>query len=327
MFKVLIPDRLAEPADIEREVFGPDFEVIVSSAKHASEIDDKTWGQVDAILAWHEIDYTKSLLRKLKNCKIIVRVGVGFDNVDLNAARKKNILVCNIPDYGTEDVADHAIALMLNLSRGISRHNESSKLLGSWSWKPFSSLKRLRGSTIGIIGLGRIGMAVGLRAKSFGLNVQFFDPYVLDGYDKSLGLQRLENISELLNTSDIVTIHTPLTEETRNLADESFFANMKDGAIFVNTARGEIVDSNSLLKALQMGKISGAGLDVLDVEPPNPVSDLVKYWKETPANKNKLIITPHCAFYNQASYIEMRQKAALEAKRVLTGQKPKNPLN
>jgi lactate dehydrogenase-like 2-hydroxyacid dehydrogenase len=320
--KILIPDRLEEPADIEESVFGDEFDVILYQAKSSLDIPQKDWEECNAVLAWHDINYTSELLAKMKNCKVIVRVGVGYDNVDLVAARENNIIVSNIPDYGTDDVADHSMALILTISRGILEYNNSAKS-GFWSWDKANNLSRIKGSTLGIIGLGRIGTAVALRAKSFGLKVIFYDPYKDYGYEKALSIERVDSLLELAKHSDIITIHTPLTEETNKMIDVDFFNKCKNDSILINTARGTIVDLDDLYEAMVSSKISKVGLDVLPVEPPDTNHPLIKKWYSNDKEwEGRIIITPHSAFYNSDSYIEMRKKAAEEALRVLLKQKP-----
>ena len=187
MVTILIPDRI-DNADIEKEIFDSRFKIIVKNASKESEISDVIWEKAEGILAWHDIHYDKNLISKLKICKVIVRVGVGYDNVDLNAASKKGIIVCNVPDYGTDDVADHTWGLILSLERGIIKFNSSVLNKGPWDWKLGEGLERIQGKSIGIIGLGRIGKAMAIRAKAFGMNVLFYDPYISQGIEKSLNL-------------------------------------------------------------------------------------------------------------------------------------------
>ncbi|MBN2012324.1 C-terminal binding protein [candidate division KSB1 bacterium] len=327
--KVLIPDRLDTAPDIERDIFGPYVEILTPCVKHSSEIEDTVWSQTDAILAWHELKYDEQLIEKLDNCKVIVRVGVGFDNVDLKAAGHKGIYVCNVPDYGTTDVADHAMALMLMLSRGVYAFSEQVRISNDyWEWEAAGTLHRVSGATLGIIGLGRIGIATALRAKSFGMNVIYYDPYIPDGRDKALGVTRCDELSDLLSQSDIVTIHTPLTDETRNMASFPFFASMKKGALFINVARGPIVNLDALMDALKFGALRAVGLDVMPEEPPNPDHPLIRTWRDRENwIANRLVMTPHAAFYCHEAYQEMRMKAAMEAKRILNGQPPRNCVN
>lgn len=321
---VLIPDRLEPPADIEKEVFGRQAEILLCQARDSRQIDPQYWNNCDAVLAWHDLVYDQALLSQMQKCKVLVRVGVGYDNVDLKAAEQMGIAVCNIPDYGTEDVADHAMALMLSLLRGIEAYHKAARN-GSWEWTAAPALRRIQGLKLGIIGLGRIGTAVALRARAFGLNIGFFDPYKQDGYEKALGIRRFPNLSDLAAESDIVSIHTPLTPETENLVDHHFVATCKSGVILINTSRGKVVDTDALATGLMENEIAAAGLDVLANEPPDSRHPLINAWQQQENWLNgRLIITPHAAFYNQDSVREMRRKAAQEALRVLQGNAPRN---
>ncbi len=326
---VLIPDRLPPPADVEQEVFGDGVQILTPCALHSSEISNEVWSSVDAILIWHDLQLTADVIAKLERCRVIVRVGVGFDNVDLEAAGKQAIPVCNVPDYGTADVADHAIALMLSLTRGINAFSE--QVLASndnWHWNAAGILYRLANATMGIIGLGRIGTATALRAKAFGMRVTFYDPYIPDGQDKALGITRCHELGDLLSQANVISIHTPLTSETRGMVNAAFLSQLKQGAIFINTARGPIIDLDALTEALRSGRLHAAGLDVLPQEPPDPEYPLFRAWRtREPWIAHRLIITPHAAFYCEEAYREMREKAALEAKRVLEGKKPHNCIN
>jgi len=326
---ILIPDRLHPPADMEQEVFGSDANILTPCAVHTSEISNKIWADADAILAWHELQFTADVIEKLERCRVIVRIGVGYDNVDLKAAARRGIYVCNVPDYGTSDVADHAMALILTLSRGIYEFSERVRESNdNWHWNAAGPLRRLWGSTLGIIGLGRIGTATALRAKSFGIRVLFYDPYILDGQDKALGVTRCYDLFDLLSKADVVSLHTPLTSETQEMANAEFFSSLKQDAILINTARGHIIVFDALTEALRSGRLRAAGLDVLPQEPPDPKHPLIKAWRDEETwIAHRLIITPHSAFYCKEAYREMRMKAALEAKRVLNGERPRNCVN
>ncbi len=328
MKTILIPDHIVNETRIEEEIFGKDYKVIAISSNSKKKISDKVWKRCHGILLWHHIELDKQIIDKFDNCEVIVRIGVGFDNVDLKSAKNKNIIVCNIPDYGTNDVADHAVGLMLSLSRGINKYNHEVKYNNKWEWGSAGKLKRLSESTIGIIGFGRIGVAMALRAKSLGMKIIFFDPYVPDGKDKSLLVSQCQTIDELLELSDVVSIHTPLTNETDSMVDSNFLNKMKKTAILINTARGQIFDLDDVYHALKSNVIQGIGTDVLPIEPPDQNHPLIKAWRNNDEIFiGRLIITPHCAFYNQESFIEMRTKAAEEAFRVLNGIKPKNCVN
>ena len=326
---ILIPDRLSTPPDVEEEVFGSDFEILTPCATHTSQISDKLWAKAEAVLAWHDLEFTDEIIRKLGKCRAIVRVGVGFDNVDLRAAGKYGISVCNVPDYGTNDVADHAIGLMLALARGLYAFSETVRNSPTeWEWGSAGNLRRLQDSVMGIVGLGRIGTATAMRAKAFGMRVMFYDPYVPDGLDKALGVYRSESLYELARRSDVMSFHTPLTEETKGMADPVFFEHLKSGAIIVNTARGPVIQLDALHQALKCGKVRAAGLDVVEVEPPDPGHPLMRAWRDREDwIEFRLIITPHAAFFCEEAYREMRYKAAMEAKRLIIGDEPRNCIN
>ena len=325
MKTILMPDHIVNETIIEKKVFGKDYNIIAISSNSKKKIADEVWNQCHGILLWHHMELDKQIIAKLDNCKVIVRIGVGFDSVDLKSANNKNIIVCNIPDYGTNDVADHAIGLMLSLSRGINKYNHDVKYNNKWEWNSAGKLKRLSESTLGIIGFGRIGVAMALRAKSFGMRIIFYDPYVPDGKDKSLLVSQCNSIDELLELSDVVSIHTPLTNETQSMVDSAFLNKMKQGAILINTARGQIFNLDHLYKALKSNTIQAVGTDVLPVEPPEKNHPLIKAWRNNDESfLGRIIITPHSAFYNEESFIEMRTKAAEEALRVLNGSKAKN---
>lgn len=263
---------------------------------------------LDAIIIWHQVKLTEASLKRLKKCRMIVRNGVGFDNVDLKAAGSMGIAVCNVPDYGTEEVADHSMALALAISRNLFAFKEQTQKMG-WDWKIGEEiLKRFRGRVFGIIGLGRIGTAVALRAKAFGYDVVFYDPHLSAGVEKSIGVRRAWKLDELLKQSDLISLHCPLNEETTRMIGREQFTMMKDGVLLVNTARGGLIDQNELKQALKSGKVAGAGLDVLNSEPPSD-SELM----ELP----NILVTPHAAFYSQESFDECRRSSALVVKRCL----------
>ena len=321
-WNVVVPDRLAPPADVEQAVFGTRADVVALQAKTESELHGRV-ERADAVLAWHDLQWRGELLASLERCKVIVRVGVGFDNVDLDAARRRGIVVCNVPDYGTHDVADHAMALLLGLARGLEGYHREARA-GAWAWGIAPSF-RLTGKRLGIVGLGRIGTATALRAKAFGLDVAFYDPYKPSGWDKALGLARHHTLAELARASDIVSLHVPLTTETRGMIGREFFAAARDGLILINTARGPVVDWAAFGDALRSGRIGAAGLDVLPTEPPDRDDPLIRAWQGgEPSVRDRLLITPHCAFYSQEALHEMRRKAAEEALRVLSGEQPWN---
>ena len=324
--KILIPDVITPPVDIEREIFGSAANVITGGATHSEMISDKIWEECSVVLAFDQLDYNKELLSKMNSCKVIVRVGVGYDNVDIVEAKNQNIVVCNVPDYGTEEVADHTMALLLSLVRGLPEYTRKAKMR---YWNRHNSMPfRLRDKVIGIIGLGRIGTATALRSKSFGMKVIFYDPYINDGYDKALGVERVRSLEQIAKESDIITLHTPLTHETKGMINDSFFAYVNKGPIIINTARGPIIDIAALGKAMREGVVKAAGLDVLPIEPSDDSQQLIVDWENDEEwLKGRLLVTPHVSFCCPEAFEEMRRKAAVEALRVLNGEKAINCVN
>jgi phosphoglycerate dehydrogenase-like enzyme len=272
-----------------------------------------------ALILWHGPLVTAGVIAQLKNCRAIIRNGVGFDSVDLTAAATAGIPVCNVPDYGTEEVADHAIALMLALYRQLFPLDAEAKSLG---WKIDQSraakMRRLRTQTFGIIGLGRIGTATALRAKAFGFRVVFFDPYAPAGTHKAVGIERVGSLDELLKLSDALSIHCPLSAETRGLIGEREIARMKPGAFLVNTARGDIVQKAPVFAALRSGHLGGAGLDVVEAEPLRTAEEAA-----TP----NLIVTCHAAFCSPEGMVEMRSTSAKIARAAVLGETVWNRVN
>jgi D-3-phosphoglycerate dehydrogenase/C-terminal binding protein len=249
--------------------------------------------------------------------------------VDRSAARRRGIVVANVPDYGTEDVADTALGMALTLSRGT--HFLNSRLRRGhvpWSYTQAAPLPRLRGRTFGIIGMGRIGTATALRAKAFGMNVVFYDPYVPDGSEKSLGVRRAETLEELLRNSHIVSAHCPLTPETLHLLNADTIAQMPRGSFLINTARGGVVDVLAALGAITSGHLAGVGIDVLETEPPPDDHPLLQAWRDPahPAH-DRVILNPHAAFYSEEGLMDMRIKGSENCRRALLGEPLRNVVN
>lgn len=272
-----------------------------------------------ALILWHGPQVTVEVLAQMKNCRAIIRNGVGFDTVDIAAAAKAGIPVCNVPDYGTEEVADHAIALTLALYRQLFPLDAEAKRLG---WKIEQSraakMRRLRTQTFGVVGLGRIGTATALRAKALGFRTVFYDPYVPSGTHKAVGVERIGALDEILKMSDTISIHCPLTTETRGMIGAREIALMKPGSYLVNTARGDIVQKAPVFAALRAGHLAGAGLDVVENEPLRTQLEA-----ETP----NLICTCHAAFCSPEGMIEMRSTSARIARAAVLGEAVWNRVN
>ncbi len=259
---------------------------------------------------------TARVLRELKRCRGIVRYGVGVDTIDLEAASDLGIVVSNVPDYGTEEVSDHALALLLSLVRKIYRADDLVKR-GIWDFTRMKPVPRLGELVLGIVGFGRIGGALARKAEALGMRIVACDPYMpptaIPGYVSILSLD------ELLTQADVVSIHCPLSAETRNLLSAERVASMKPGAYLVNTARGGIVDEDALAEALGRGRLSGVALDVLAAEPIRPDHPLLAH--------PDFLCTPHMAWHSSQAERDLKRKAAEEIARIVTGQAPRYQVN
>jgi phosphoglycerate dehydrogenase-like enzyme len=271
----------------------------------------------DALILWHGPQVTAEIVAQMKRCRAIIRNGVGYDSVDIAAAAKAGIPVCNVPDYGTEEVADHAIALTLALYRQLFPLDAEAKQLG-WKINVSAKMRRLRTQTFGLVGLGRIGLATALRAKALGFRVIFFDPYAPVGTHKAAGVERIASLDELLAQADTVSVHCPLSDETRGMIGAKEIARLKPGSFLVNTARGDIVKKDAVFAALRSGHLAGAGLDVVENEPLRTKAEA-----ETP----NLIVTCHAAFCSPEGMIEMRSTSAKIARAAVLGQPVWNRVN
>lgn len=325
---VVVTDFISPPLTHEEHLLGDLAEIRALEAYSEADLIDRIEA-ADAIMIYHFISLTEQTIQRLRKCRLIVRCGVGFDNVDWRVARERGIAVANVPDYGTEEVADSAIGMLLTLARGV--HFMNSRLqrnAGPWIYEQVKPTHRLRGLTIGLIGVGRIGTATALRAKALGLRVLYYDPYAPDGRDKSLGIERCEELSELLAQSDFVSAHCPRTDETQHMLNDTTIAAMKPGSYLINTARGGVVDAQAVLRAIEGGHLRGAALDVLETEPPAETDPVIQAWRDPghPAY-DRLIINPHAAFYSEEGLDDMRIKGSQNCRRVLLGNPPRNVVN
>ncbi|GHU43757.1 hypothetical protein FACS1894190_14550 [Spirochaetia bacterium] len=286
--------------------------------------------RLEACMVWHELQVTKTTIDRLKNCKVIVCVGVGFNNVDTKYAGSAGIPVVNIPDYGTNDVADHTFALLLSLCRKITTYNSKLKENPALNWDVSLGgvIHRLTNAKLGIAGLGRIGTAVAGRAKAFGMDVSFYDPYIPDGYDKSLNIKRFSDLKSMFAVSDYICIHTPLTDETYHMIGAEVLESAKTGITLINTARGAIVDLDAVYNSLKSGKLGTFASDVMEIEPPENANPLIRaFSKGEPWLDGRMILTPHSAFYAVESRHEMREKAARQMWNAVNGIPLRNCVN
>jgi len=326
MFKVVITDLVAPPAEPEETVFADLAKVECLQARSVGELEGRI-EEADAIIVFHEVSLPADIIDRLQQCRVIVRGGVGYDAVDFRRAAERGIPVCNVPDYGVDEVADHAIGMLIACNRRFLLPERGLKAsLEPWDCRAVEPVPRLAGATLGIVGLGRIGQATAQRARAMRMRVIAHDPYLRPGTEKVFGVERVD-FESLLEQSDAVSLHVPLTDETRNMIDADALGRMKPGAILVNTARGAVVDTAALAAALREGRIAGAGVDVLPAEPPPVDEPLVQLWREAGESNANLILTPHTAFYSVEGLQEMRTKAAQEIVRALRGENLLNCVN
>lgn len=315
------PDKLVVITDCDHGDIEPEIHVLEAAGiawRHGqlltSEEVAANAADADALIVqWANID--ASALDRLPKCRAVIRYGVGVDNIDVNAATERGVWVVNVPDYGVEEVADHAIALLLDLIRGVTFLDRSVRE-GLWDYRVAKGIRRLSTLTLGVIGQGRIGRTVSVKCSGMGMRVLGFD--VQPGVIRSP--VEPATLDDLLSGSDAVSLHTPLVEETRHLINARSLAVMRPGAYLVNTARGGLVDSEALLSALEEGVIGGAGLDVLEVEPPKgELLSLVRH--------PRVVATPHSAWWSRESFLSLKSEVAREAARVLRGEQPRSPVN
>jgi D-3-phosphoglycerate dehydrogenase/C-terminal binding protein len=304
-----------DEAVLERETFAGDgisFDIRRWGLDPADRLTEDQCAAYDAVIQHHGAELFREPEAWYSKCRIVVRAGVGTDNIDFAAWGKLKIPVVNVPDYGTNEVADHAIALMMTLARGTAQLDAGLRAdpVGGWKYHVPPLIRRLSGAVFGLVGMGPIGMAAARRASGFGMKVVFYDPFLPAGVEVALGYERVPELSDLMAASDVVSVHAPGTPKTRNMLDAAAFASSKPGQIVINTARGSIIDLDALAEAIRSGRVGGAGLDVLSTEPPNVAHPLIAAWRsEADGIKGRLILTPHGGFYSPASMRELRLKS------------------
>ena len=260
---------------------------------------------------------TGDMIRQLNRCRVIARFGIGVDNVDIEAATQANIVVTKVPDYCIDEVSDHSLGLLLALARKIPFSNQMTHA-GEWKMPAVAPLYRLKGCMLGLVGFGQIPRMLAPKAQALGLKIIAYDPYVSEASMASEAVQKV-NLDELLEVSDLISVHAPLTPATHHMFNQEAFRRMKSSAFLVNTARGPLVDEQALVEALDEGQIAGAALDVLEQEPPPADSPLL--------GRTDIVLTPHTGFYSIESLEDLQTKAAQEVVRVLRGEKPRSPVN
>ena len=316
---------------VERRIYGPDVNVLVAKgATSLATIPEELRVQAEGLMILR-YKVTAADLALFPKLRAVCRMGVGYDNIDRVEAAKRQVMVLNVPDYGTTEVADHAISLAMALRRGLLMHLEAQRADPPAVWRYINDplLKRSSVQTFGIVGMGRIATAVALRAKAFGFRVVFFDPYLPNGVELGLGIHRAATLEDLLRQTDTLSIHVPLTPETRGMISTPQLSLLPKGAVLVNTARGPIVDIDAIPPLLKSGHLAGVGLDVVPVEPPvEPVPELIRaYRAREPWTIGRLIITPHSAFYTPQAWDDIRSKSAETMRAALLGPKAQNVID
>ncbi|AGK99640.1 phosphoglycerate dehydrogenase [Desulfoscipio gibsoniae] len=312
-FKVLAMDNVSQKG-LEPLYNKPDIEVVIGSKMTEDEL-IAVIGEYDAMIVRSATKVTPRVLENAPKLKVVGRAGVGVDNIDLEASTQHGVLVVNAPDGNTIAAAEHTMAMMLALARNIPQAVAKMKN-GVWDKKAFLGVE-LRGKTLGVIGLGRIGSAVARRAQAMEMDIVAYDPYISEEKAESMGI-KLATLEELLPVADFITVHMPKTKETYHMLDDKAFAAMKDGVRVINCARGGIVDEEALYKYMQYGKVAGAALDVFEKEP-NTDSPLLEM--------NSFIATPHLGASTAEAQINVAVDVAEEIVEALQGKVVRNTVN
>jgi D-3-phosphoglycerate dehydrogenase / 2-oxoglutarate reductase len=311
---VVITDCDHDSVDPERAVLdGHDVALRVLQCRTPEEVADQA-GDADVLINQY-VPITAEVLDALPRCRLVVRYGVGVDNVDVEAATAGGVWVANVPDYGRDEVADHTLALALAVLRGVVVLDRSVRE-GRWDLEAARPLRRLATLTYGVVGCGAIGSAVAGRAAGLGMAVLGYD---VEGVASGPPIQRVP-LEELLANADLVSLHAALTPDSHHLIDAGALARMRPSAFLVNTARGGLVDAAALLAALDAGALAGAALDVLEGEPPDELG-----WRL--ARHPRVVATPHAAWYSEEAFHTLKTEVAREALRVLEGGRPRSPVN
>jgi D-3-phosphoglycerate dehydrogenase / 2-oxoglutarate reductase len=313
--KVVITDYVWESLDVEKKTLAGLGHIVPMKTKTPAEFLGEA-ADCDALLNTYAGPITADTMEKMPRCRIIARYGIGVDTIDLEAATKAGIIVTNNPTYCIEEVAEHTMALLLACARKVPFYDRLVRT-GRWELPPGKPMFRLSGRTLGLVGFGNIARQVALRAAAFGMQVLYADPFVKEGQFQEPG--RKVEADELYASADFVSLHPPLTPQTRKMMGDAAFGKMKPGAFVINCARGPVVDTDALVRALDAGKIAGCALDTTDPEPlPDP---------HALRGRDNVIITPHTAWYSEQALVGLQAGAPGEVRRVLSGEWPVNVVN
>ena len=313
--KVVLTDYVWESLDVEKKTLAGLAELVALQTKKPEEFMAQA-ADCDALLNTYAGPITADVMAKMPKCRIIARYGIGVDTIDLDAATQAGIIVTNNPTYCIEEVAEHTMALLLACARKIAFYDRQVRA-GKWAVPPGKPMFRMAGAALGLVGFGNIARQVAARAASFGMRVLYADPFVKDGQFSEPG-KKVE-LPELLKESDFVSVHPPLTPQTRKMINDDAFSRMKPTAFLINCSRGPVVDTDALVRALDAKKIAGCGLDTADPEPlpdPHPLR-----------GRDNVIINPHVAWYSEKAMVGLQAGAPNEIRRVLTGEWPVNVVN
>jgi D-3-phosphoglycerate dehydrogenase len=313
--KVVISDYVWDSVDVERDILGPDVEVVALHAKGEDEFLEAA-ADCDALLNTYAGPITAKAMARMERCKIIARYGIGVDTIDLDAATEAGIIVTNNPTYCVEEVADHAVTLLLSAARKTVLLDRAVRV-GRWDVMEAAPMRRLSTRTLGLVGFGNIARRVAVRMASFGVTIFWYDPFVAAGQFDVPGEK--VDFDTLLERADFILIHSPLLPETRGLFNEAAFRAMRPDAVLVNCARGAIVDQDALIRALDQGLIAGAALDTTVPEPLSPDHPL--------RQRDNVIINPHAVWYSVEAFAELQSGAPGEVARVLRGEVPSHVVN
>ena len=311
--KVVLTDYVWESLDVEKKTLGDLAELVALKTRKPEEFIAEA-RDCDALLNTYAGPITAEVMAQMPKCRIIARYGIGVDTIDLEAATKAGIIVTNNPAYCIEEVAEQTMALLLASARKIAFFDRSVRA-GNWAVPPGKPMFRMVGQTLGLVGFGNIARQVASRAAAFGMQILFFDPFLKE--NQSLG--KPVDLDSLLTRSDFVSLHPPLTPQTRKMMNDAAFAKMKPTAVLINCSRGPVVDTDALVRALDAKKIAGAALDTVDPEP-LPAGHPLR-------GRENVIVTPHSAWYSETAMVGLQAGAPGEVRRVLKGEWPVNVVN